>query len=165
MKVKLDKVANLRGQKAEFGIVEKKDYGLVIPTVGEKFYLVEEYRYPVDARSWAFPQGHFEEDESLEGNAARELGEETGLVAAKLQYLGQLYLAPGFCTQKFSVYVAKNCRQSKSKRDATESDMVVGAFSFDELRSMIKRGEIKDSPTVAAFGLYLLEYKTNAGAT
>ncbi|MCR4325099.1 MAG: NUDIX hydrolase [Candidatus Curtissbacteria bacterium] len=156
MKVRLDQVIDPVGRETDFGIVEKEDYGLIIPKVEDKFYLVNEYRLSVDARSWAFPQGHFEGDKSIAHSALRELEEETGLIAKELKYLGQLYLAPGFCTQKFSVYIAEDCKQSEFNRDLTEIDMKVGSFSFDKLRKMIKDGEVKDSPTVAAFGLYLL---------
>lgn len=161
MKLRMDKVINPSGEESEFSLIEKDDYGLVIPKVQDKFYLVNEYRLTVEARSWAFPQGHFEVgvDKSPEENAIRELKEETGLIARKLQFLSKLYLAPGFCTQQFSVYLADDCQQEKSKRDLTELDMRVGAFSEKEIAKMIKEGEIKDSPTVAAFGLYLLQQK------
>lgn len=157
MKLRLTKVVTPGGQLSDFGIVEKDDYGLVIPMVKGEFYLVNEYRLSVEARSWAFPQGHFDVggDKSIAQSATRELEEETGLIPSKLEYLGNLYLAPGFCSQKFSVFLALDCEQSKSKREPTEADMIVGAFTFDKLKNMVKKGEVKDSPTIAAFGLYL----------
>ncbi|MEX2028562.1 MAG: NUDIX hydrolase [Candidatus Curtissbacteria bacterium] len=161
MKVRLDHVINPLGEEGEFGIIEKNDYGLIIPKISNKFCMVNEYRITVDARSWAFPQGHFETgaDKSVEANARRELKEETGLIANGIEYLSQLYLAPGFCTQKFSVYIANDCRQDQTKRDRTESDMEVGLFEEDELKRMVRDGEVRDAPTVAAFGLYLLHKK------
>ena len=141
-----------------YGVVDKRDFALVIPQDEQGVWLVEQYRYPVRRRAWEFPQGSW--GSSASGTrtelAAAELREETGLQAAGLQHLGHLYEAYGFCSQGFDVYLATGLTAGLPEREATEQDMRHRCVSPDELRSLITTGEIVDGPSVAAYGLLLL---------
>lgn len=145
------------GTPGIYGVVDKADYGIAIPTDGRLFYLIYLYRYSVDSMSWEFPQGHCEKGESLLASMKREMTEETGLRGKTFTRLGHLWLACGHHTQGYAVYLAEGCKKM-GKFDITEVDQVRG-FTLRQIQSMIRQGKIKDSQTVAAIQLYLLRTK------
>src|SRR5438876_12087782 len=84
LKVRVDKVRRPDGSIGTYEVVEKPDFVVIIPKTDDKFYLVEQYRYTVGARSWEFPQGGCEGIPDLETCARKELEEEVGLIATNL---------------------------------------------------------------------------------
>jgi hypothetical protein len=83
--------------------------------------------------------------------------EETGLRAAAMRHLGHLYEAYGYSTQGFDVYLASDLEPAAPRRSPEEWDMRQGSFSKTQVERMIRSGEIKDAPSIAAYGLVLLE--------
>ena len=60
MTVREDRVSRPNGDHGLFGVVVKPDFSLIVPFDGERFHMVQQYRYPVDGRYWEFPQGSLE---------------------------------------------------------------------------------------------------------
>lgn len=52
-----DAIERPDGSDGIYAVVDKPTYALVIPHDGERFHLVEQYRYPLGLRRWEFPQG------------------------------------------------------------------------------------------------------------
>ncbi len=159
MSVREDQVRRADGSSGVYGVVDKPDFALVIPRDDDGLWLVEQYRYPVQRRAWEFPQGSWGTGASgsrLE-LAAAELQEETGLRADELRHLGHLYEAYGFCSQGFDVYVATGLSTGPTRRESTELDMRHRHVPEHEFRALVMRGEIVDGPSVAAYGLLLLD--------
>lgn len=157
MRVREDRIERQDGSEGVYGVVDKPDYTVVIPRDDAGLYLVEQFRYPVGARHWEFPQGSSESGDLEPAALARlELEEETGLHAGGLRHLGHLYGAYGFCSQGFDVYLATELEQREPRRSAGEQGMRVDRFTAEELPAMIRDGRIKDAPTIAAYGLLLL---------
>ena len=75
-----DDIRRPDGSPGIYSVVDKPTYALVMPYDGHRFRLVEQFRYPVGARRWEFPQGAAPDHAELEPTelAARELREETG---------------------------------------------------------------------------------------
>ena len=155
LKVRVDRVERPDGSIGTYEMVEKSDFVMVIPKVGDKFYLVNQYRYPVNSRSWEFPQGGCEGIDDLEMCARKELEEELGLQAMNLTFLGNLWLAVGNSTQGCGIFLTEQVNKGKQQLEESEADLVTGVFTEQEIATMIKSGEIRSSTTVAAFGLYL----------
>ena len=59
MVLRRDEIERKDGSRGSYAVVDKPDFAVVIPSDGDRFCLVEEYRYPVGRRCWAFPQGAF----------------------------------------------------------------------------------------------------------
>ncbi len=80
MTVREDAIRRADGSAGIYGVVDKPNYALVIAQDGDRFQLVEQYRYPIGLRRWEFPQGTAPDlaDPEPEELAARELREETG---------------------------------------------------------------------------------------
>lgn len=160
MRVREDDVAFADGTAGIYGVVEKPDFALIVPWDDDGFYLVEQYRYPVETRLWEFPQGSWDgrsaSGRTAEQLARAELEEETGLRAGRLTHLGHLYEACGFSDQGFDVYVAAELEQGSPRPSASEQDLVVQRFARSEVERMTRTCEIKDAPSVAALALFLL---------
>lgn len=158
MVVREDKVERQTGGEGIFGVVEKDDFALVIPFDGEGFWVVEQYRYPVDGRYVEFPQGSWEESSHVDPAelAAGELAEETGLRAGSMTYLGHLFEAYGYSNQGFHVFLATDLRRGEQSLSDEESDLRVRYLPLDEFRAAVLGGAIKDAPTLAAFTLFQL---------
>jgi 8-oxo-dGTP pyrophosphatase MutT (NUDIX family) len=159
IRVREDVVARQDGSTGVYGVVEKPSFGLVIPAEEDGFWLVEQFRYPLGRRSWEFPQGTWSAgaDGTAEDLARAELAEETGLQARGLRHLGRLDLAPGLSTQEFDVWLATGLVPGVPAREATEADMVQAFVPESELRAMVRDGRLTDAPSLAAYGLLLLD--------
>lgn len=155
MVVKEDEVEFQNGTTGIYGLVEKPDFALIVLYENGKLHLVKQYRYPVKGSYWEFPQGSYESDPSINvvELVKKELKEETGLVAAKLQQLGHLYEAYGFSNQGFYIFLASDLTQEKKELEVSEEGMENIEVTFGEFETMVQKGEIKDSPTIAAYGL------------
>lgn len=141
------------GRELTFGVVHKKPFALIIPWDGEKLVLVGQYRYSVGEFCWEFPQGHFQNN-SIIKTAQKELEEETGLRAKKIKQIYQINLATGLpCSQKCHIFFATNLTQKKISPEESEEDMKIKKVTVKQFLTLIKKGEIKDGPTLAAFGL------------
>ena len=157
MKLRHDQVVLPDGSLGEFDVLERKDFVVVIAFKDQQLYLVDQYRYPINRRSLEFIEGSMEAKEEPLEAAKRELVEEAGLVSDSWNYLDFLYLANGNQTQKFHIFVARDCTQQDHSRDPGEKDMVVKITTTEEFTQLIIDGKVKDSPTVAAWNIYLLK--------
>ena len=155
MRVREDRIAYPDGTPGLYGVVEKRDFVLVVARDGNgALHLVEQYRYPIRQRQWEFPQGLMEQGETDHAACARrELREETGLDAASLVQAGELFLAAGFCTQPFRVFLATGLSPAAGVRDPEEQGMTTRAFAISEFEAMLRDGAMRDGVSVAAFGL------------
>jgi ADP-ribose pyrophosphatase len=156
MEVTEDKVKTNFNKLLTFGVVRKRPGVLIIPWDGHFFYLVGQYRYSVDKFSWEFPQGHYEH-KSIRQTAQKELNEETGLLAKNIREIGKLYLAPGHHSQICHVFLATNLIEGRRELEESEQGMRRKKVTFKELRNMIIKGTVKDSPTIAALGMMIVK--------
>ena len=158
MRVREDEILRPDGSTGVYGVVDKPDFALVIPLENGGVHLVEQYRYPVAARSWEFPQGTYAGGAG--GDAAAlarlELAEETGLRAERLEPLGTLYQGPGHSSQRMHIFVATGLTPGPPRREPEEQDMRQRWVTRAELEAMIERGDMRDSSSVAAWALVLL---------
>jgi 8-oxo-dGTP pyrophosphatase MutT (NUDIX family) len=158
MTVREDAIRRPDGSDGVYGVVDKPDYALVIPWDGERFMLVEQFRYPLGLRRWEFPQGtapHRADAEPTE-LAARELREETGLRAASIEEIGLLDVAPGMSSQRGRVFLATGLIEGHPERELEEQDMRTAWFTRLEFERMAARAEITDAQSLAAYMLLLL---------
>lgn len=162
MTVREDAIRRADGSDGVYGVVDKPTAALVIPLDGDRLHLVEQFRYPVGQRRWEFPMGtapdRAEQDPAT--LAARELVEETGLVAGRMELLGRLDIAPGMSSQREHVFLATQLTQHPAQREHTEQDMRTAWFTVAEFERMARGGDIVDAQSLAAYLLLTLHQKT-----
>ncbi len=117
----------------------------------EHVLLVRQYRYAVSAELLEIPAGTMETDEDPEKCARRELEEETGYKCKELMKILEIYMAPGYTTEKIHVYLAKQLEQSRMNPDEDER-IGIEPTLITEALSMIRSGKICDAKSVC--GLY-----------
>jgi len=111
--------------------------------------LVKQFRYVIGSYLLEIPAGTIEEGESPEECAARELLEETGYHAGKLNLITSFYLAPGYSDEFMWLFEATDLSCGEMKPMADES-IEVKEVSLKEALNLIKSGVIKDAKTICA---------------
>jgi 8-oxo-dGTP pyrophosphatase MutT (NUDIX family) len=157
MRVREDEILRSNGELGLYGVVEKHDAAIILPIDQGRVWLVEQFRYTIQECALELPQGGWEmEIKNPEELARGELREETGLEAARMTLLGQLWIAYGFTRQRQHVFLATGLRQSAKDPDAEEHDLTVRSVPVAEFEEMMLTGVIRDSSTLSAWGLYLI---------
>jgi 8-oxo-dGDP phosphatase len=158
MTVREDAVRRPDGSDGIYGVVDKPTAAVVVPRDGGRLHLVEQFRYPVGHRRWEFPMGTAPDREELDPAelAARELEEETGLRATRMDLLGRLDIAPGMSSQREHVFLATELTAGPTRREHVEQDMRARWFTVAEFEEAVRDGEIVDAQTLAAYLLLTL---------
>ena len=158
LRVREDEIERDGGKKGIYGVVEKDDCAVILPIEGDSIFLVEQFRYAVQARYPELPQGGWETaDVDPEELARGELREETGLRAKKMEYLGWVWIAYGFARQKQHVFLATGLTHGEYDPDPEEHDLALHRVSIAEFEQMLRDGRIRDGCTLSAWALYKLK--------
>lgn len=158
MTIREDTVRIRDGSVSTYAVVDAAPIALAIPADGERFHLVEQYRHPVAGRRWEFPSGTTDPNIDLDAAsvAARELREETGLVAGSVTPLGTLEITPSTFTQTCAVFLATDLSEGVPHRDPEEHDMRSDWFTRMQVERMMKDGTLTDAKSLAAYALLLV---------
>ena len=109
--------------------------------------LVRQYRHPAVRYLLEAPAGTLFDGERPEMGAARELEEELGLVAGRMEKLSEFFVSPGFLEEKMWVYLATELSEGKQRLDDDEILDIV-RLPFADALEMITSGEIQDAKTI-----------------
>jgi len=144
-------VTNPSGGAGIYGVVHYKNRAVgVIPLDSEGCtYLVGQYRYALNSYEWEIPEGGCPPGESLEATARRELEEETGLLAGRIQpLLMNMALSNSVSDERGFIFLAEDLSRGIAAPEETE-DLAVRHLPLAEAIEMVIRGEITDSMSVA----------------
>jgi ADP-ribose pyrophosphatase len=111
--------------------------------------LVRQYRHPVSASVWELPAGRLDAGETPEQGARRELEEEVGLRAGRLEKLLEFWTTPGFCDEAMHLFRATELEAVPARPEADERIEILTP-AWDEARAMIARGELREGKTLVA---------------
>ena len=148
--VRKDSVRLPNGKTASREVVEHSAAVCIVPVdENGNVLLVRQFRIPTGGPLLEAPAGGVEEGEVSEEAVLRELQEEIGYTAGKLQHLASFWVAPGWATEFMHAYLATDLTPSKLDADEDENIQVV-RLPFDEAVAMFKTGEIQDGKTIAS---------------
>jgi ADP-ribose pyrophosphatase len=111
--------------------------------------LIRQFRHAAEEFIWEIPAGRLDPGESPEACAARELEEETGMRAGRLDRLTTIYTTPGFTDERIHLFLATGLREGAQAREADEF-MEVETRRWSEVMAMVKRGEVTDGKTLVS---------------
>lgn len=141
-------------------VVHHSGSAVIIPVHDDgTVVLVRQYRHPAVRYLLEAPAGTLADGERPEVGAARELQEELGLVATRLEKLSEFFVSPGFLEEKMWVFLAAELTEGKQKLDDDEFLDIV-RLPISEALEMITSGEIQDAKTI--IGLMLAAPRVGA---
>jgi ADP-ribose pyrophosphatase len=146
----VDEIEYESGNKGIREIAIHPGGAVVVPIKDDgKIILVKQFRYPFQKTLIELPAGKLDKSEDPLVCATRELEEETGYKAKEIKKLGEIYTAPGYCTEILHIYSAKGLTPGNHNREEGEDGMEILELSLNEIEEMIIKGEIKDAKTIA----------------
>jgi ADP-ribose pyrophosphatase len=152
------------GTVAEMDIIRHPGASAIVPFLSDpqgeepQLLLLRQYRYAAGGYIYEVPAGRLDGDESPADCAVRELKEETGCTAEKMEPLFTMFTTPGFTDEKIHVFMATGLSHGESAREADEfADVVI--MPLAEALELIRVGEIMDAKTALSI-LYVAGFKT-----
>ena len=152
------------GSQSEFDIVRHPGAAAVVPFLNDptgeepQILLLRQFRYAADGYIYEIPAGRLDAGESPAACAARELKEETGCTAERIEPLFSMFTTPGFTDETIHVFMATGLTHGQSAREADEFAEVV-IMRLAEALELIRDGVIPDGKTALAI-LYAAGFRT-----
>jgi ADP-ribose pyrophosphatase len=149
-KIRRDYLKTPDGRETKLEIVDHGGSVVVIPIDNENNLLfVKQYRHAIGRDLLELPAGTRDHEEPFHQCAAREIREETGMEAGKLQRVGDFYLAPGYSTEFMAVFLATDLRENPLQGDDDEF-LQVEKIPLTKAIEMAEQGEVPDAKSLAA---------------
>lgn len=162
--VDLDEVRFPDGSTGTLEMIRHPGASAVVPVLGEpgddpEVLLIRQYRYAADQFLYEIPAGRLDPGESPADCARRELQEETGYSAERVEHVFTMYTTPGFTDEKIHLFVATGLVAGQAHREADEF-MELVPTRLSRALSMVEQGEIQDAKTALAL-LYAAGFRLN----
>lgn len=129
-------------------VVHHSGSAVIVPVLPDgRFALVKQYRHPAVRYLLEFPAGTLDKGETPEAGAHRELEEELGFVAGRMEKLTEFFVSPGFCEEKMWLFLATELSETNQRLEDDELIDVV-KLSPTQALEMVAAGEIEDAKTI-----------------
>jgi len=152
VKLRVDDVRLENGKIAKREVVEHRGATAIVPILDDgRVVLVRQYRYAAGTELLEIPAGTLEQDEAPDNCARRELEEETGFRCKEIKKMMEIFLAPGYSTEKIHIYLAKGLIETKMRLEEDEK-INVEKLPLPTALDMVTSGKIQDAKTIS--GLY-----------
>ena len=158
IKVRRDEAELPDGKPCVREMVEHSGGASVLYVENGKVLLVRQFRYAYGESIYEIPAGKLEIGEDPMLAAARELEEEAGVKAGRLELIFTLYPTPGYTNEKIYIYQAFDCEKVNAHLDEGEL-LDVEYIPLEKAKEMLGKGEIKDGKTIIALQAYFLAKK------
>jgi len=146
--LRVDSVVLPDGRDANREVVEHPGAVAIVPLTAEgEIVFVRQYRQPIGIVTLEIPAGKLGKGEDPFQCAVRELEEETGLVAEKVELLADYFTTPGFSDERMYLYVATGLSKTQARPDEDEFLEVVH-IPLEKAGRMAFGREIRDAKTL-----------------
>ena len=143
-----------------YTIVEHPGAACAVPVTPEgRLVLIRQFRPSIGEWIWETPAGTIEPGETPEECMAREVVEEIGWEAARLEPLGCVVTSPGFSSQRMHLFTAHLSRHVGPRHEETEM-ITIHELDWIQVQRMIESHEIADGKSLIALYRYQQRYRT-----
>ena len=151
IEVREDAVVRADGSSGIYGVVSMRNFALgVAPLLHDgSTILVGQHRYTLGRWSWEVPTGGGAKDRPVEEEVARELVEETGVRARRLEFLGELHTSNSVTDEQGLLYLARDCEEGEAVTDDPTERLARWRLPFAAAVEMARDGRITDAMSVA----------------
>ena len=152
----VDQVRFPDGSIGELEMIRHPGASAVVPFLSDpagddpQVLLIRQYRYAANGYMYEIPAGRLDDGEEPATCARRELKEETGCTAERVEHLYTLYTTPGFTDERIHLFMAVGLTRGETGHEADEF-MEIETIPLSKALTMIAIGEIQDAKT--ALGL------------
>lgn len=162
--VDLDEVRFPDGSTGTLEMIRHPGASAVVPVLGDagddpEVLLIRQYRYAADQFLYEIPAGRLDPGETPADCARRELQEETGYTASRVEHVFTMYTTPGFTDEKIHLFVATGLVAGQAHREADEF-MELVPTRLSRALAMVEQGAIQDAKTALAL-LYAAGFRLN----
>jgi ADP-ribose pyrophosphatase len=150
-RIRRDHLKTPNGLETSLEILEHGGSVVILPIDNEgNILFVRQYRHATSQDMLELPAGTRDGSEPHDACAAREIREETGMEAGRLEKIGEFYLAPGYSTEFMVVFLATNLKHNPLDADEDEF-LAVEKIELRKAMEMAESGKILDAKSLAAF--------------
>ncbi|HEY0970068.1 MAG TPA: NUDIX hydrolase [Gemmatimonadales bacterium] len=159
----VDRVRFPDGSEGELEMVRHPGASAIVPFLSDpagddpQILMIRQYRYAAEGYLYEIPAGRLDDGEDPAGCAARELKEETGCTAERIERLFTMYTTPGFTDEKIHLFMAVGLSNGEAAREPDEFVEIV-PMTLSHALELIERGEIQDAKTALGL-LYAAGYR------
>lgn len=150
--VDVDTVRFPNGSTGELEMVRHPGASAVLPFLTDpagddpQILLIKQYRYAADDFIYEIPAGKLDGDEDPRLCAERELREETGCTAQRIEHLYTFFTTPGFTDERIHAFMATGLKHGATSHEKDEF-MSLETVTLSRALELIQSGELKDAKT------------------
>lgn len=150
LRLDVDRIRLPNGHEMDFELVRHPGASAVVPLLPDgQVLLVRQYRYATGGWLLEIPAGTLDGDESPESCAHREIEEETGFRAGRLEPLGWIWATPGFCDERIWLYLATDLTETAQGLEHDEV-LTLERLPLAEAVRQAADGELVDCKSIVA---------------
>lgn len=155
LRLEMENVLTESGKEFEYLVAYPKEFVIVVPLLNERgeVLLLKQYKHGIQREVWTYPAGYIEQKETPQTAAARELKEETGLIANRMTHLATLSQDHTRNRTGFSVFAAEECSPAANHAenpDTLESNSSRKTILLEDLLTTRGQEGMLGAPHLAA---------------
>lgn len=150
LRIDVDDVTLPNGHEIQLHVVRHPGAAAIVPFLSEsEVLLIRQYRYAANGVIWEVPAGKLDPGEDPAACAARELVEETGYRAGRLEALGPIWTTPGFTDEQ--IYLFAGDELEEVGQQLQEDEVIeLHPMPLERALAMVWSGELSDAKSALA---------------
>ncbi len=155
-----ERLALENGNTVDLDIIRHPGAAAIVPLKNnDTILMIKQFRRAAGGYIWEIPAGTLNKGEDPLTCAHRELEEETGFSAGKMEKIGEIVPVPGYSDEKIRIFLASDLVPAKQHLDRDEM-LSVHEIKTQEVFKMVEDGRIVDGKTIA--GLFFMSHRSNS---